>query len=136
MFLSAAAGKFGKHLPEAGHVQGDAAPGDDEGDGYQDHHYAQSLTGRHPFSEDGNAEKYGCHRLQGTQDGSGCGAYILYRAGGAEEGYGLVVQRKDMAVGKMESARMLAHMYQWEGVVSSTPVSSRIMNSDTPKTST
>ena len=106
-------------------MQGDAAPGDDEGDGYQDHHYAQSLAGRHPFSEDGNAEKYGCHRLQGTEDGGGCGSYIL-----------LVVQRKDMAVGKMESARMLAHMYQWEGVVSSTPVSSRIMKRDTPNTST
>ena len=48
----------------------------------------------------------------------------------------LVVQRNEMAVGKIDSASTLSHMYQRDGTVSSTPVSSLTMKSDKPNSRT
>ena len=79
------AGELGEHLAEAGHMQGDAAAGNDKGNGDEDERYAESFTGSHPFSEYGDAENDGGYRLQCSENGSGCGADVLDGAGGAEE---------------------------------------------------
>ena len=68
------AGELGEHLAEAGHMQGDAAAGNDKGNGDEDERYAESFTGSHPFSEYGDAENDGGYRLQCSENGSGCGA--------------------------------------------------------------
>ena len=48
----------------------------------------------------------------------------------------LVVQRNEMAVGKMARATTLPQRYHLDGTVSSTPVSSLKMKSDTPNSRT
>ena len=78
--LFAAAGEAGEHFAEADQVGGDAAAGDDEGDGDENHDYADAFAQGHPLTEYRYTEYYRCDWLKSAKYRSGGGAYVLYGA--------------------------------------------------------
>ena len=86
--LFAAAGEAGEHFAEADQVGGDAAAGDDEGDGDENHDDADALAQGHALPEYRYAEDYRGDRFEGPEYGCRGGADVLYRACRTHERYG------------------------------------------------
>lgn len=83
-----AAGEAGEHFAEADHVGSDAAAGDDESDGDENHDDADALAQGHALPEYRYAEDYCGDRFKGSEYGRRSGADVLYRTRRTQERYG------------------------------------------------
>ena len=121
--------EFGKELAEPQHLCRDVSFGDDHGNRDDDHDDSRGKFRGERFSENRNSENDGSNGFQSSEDCCRIGVEPIYWMA-------LVVDTKDMAVGKRASATMLPHRNHLEGTISWFPARIMATNTESPNIST